>query len=231
MSPRRRLNPSSRRLCSSRTCELSHCQSALLPKSLTSGHRQEKHAMSPLVVNQFQQRISLPIYLPIWCLSLSLPTYLSISIQSHDHRNVHPISPTRTAHLTSRIYAHLFLSSPWHHISPTIFHTTQHFLSLIWLASLRSSRVLQDCSIRLGAELLSTFPTKSHPQHSSQISQHLALCIQSSHFSPTKSLSIQWNHHGSVHPSWPSGNGTRSHRDPRHSPCTRCFHPRWCQTP
>jgi hypothetical protein len=43
----------------------------------TYGHRQEMHAMSPLAVNQFQKRISLPICLPIWFLNLSLPTYLS----------------------------------------------------------------------------------------------------------------------------------------------------------
>jgi hypothetical protein len=40
-------------------------------------HRQEIHAMSPLVENQFLQRISPPTCPPIWCLSLSLPTYLS----------------------------------------------------------------------------------------------------------------------------------------------------------
>jgi hypothetical protein len=105
------------------------------------------HAMSPLVENQFQQRISLPICPPIWCLSLSLPTYLSISIQNPGHHNVHPTSPTRIVHLIFRTYEHLFLSSLWHHISPTIFHTTQHFLLLISLAFQRSSLFLQDCCL------------------------------------------------------------------------------------
>lgn len=40
-------------------------------------HRQEIHAMSPLVENQSLQRIFLPTCPPIWCLNMSLPTYLS----------------------------------------------------------------------------------------------------------------------------------------------------------
>jgi len=44
---------------------------------------------------------------------------LTISKQIHGHHNVHPISPTRTAHSTFHICEHLSLSSLWHHISPT----------------------------------------------------------------------------------------------------------------
>lgn len=187
--------------------------------------------MSPLVENQFLQRISPPTCPPIWCLSLSLPTYLSISKQIHGHHNVHPISPTTTAHSTFHICEHLFLSSLWHHISPTISHTTQHFLHLILLVFQHSSLFLQDCSIHLGTVLLSTSPTKNHLQHSSQISLHLIPYIQSSHFSPTKSLSIRWNHHGSVLPFLPSGSGTHSRQYLLHSPYTKCFHLHLFQTP
>lgn len=231
MSLRLQPDPSSHQLCSFHTCGPFHYQSVLLPKFLTSVHRQEINAMSPLVENQFRQRIFLPTCPPIWCLSLFLPTYLSISIQIHGHHNVHPISPTRIAHLTFHICEHLFLSNLWHHISPTISHTTQHFLNLILLVFQHFSLFLQDCSIHLGTEPLSIFPTKNHLQHSSQISPHLVPYIQSSHFSPTKSLSIQWNHHGSVLPFLPSGTGAHSLQCLLHSPCTKCSRLHLFQTP
>lgn len=103
---------------------------------------------------------------------------LTISKQIHGHHNVHPISPTTTAHSTFHICEHLFLSNLWHHISPTCYRTlmdkknfrkklstrtrqkydmfltisrtTQHFLCLILLVSQHFSLFLQDCCIRQG---------------------------------------------------------------------------------
>ena len=93
------------------------------------------------------------------------------------------------------------------------------FLFFFFFFRVHFSQFLLHYFIHLDEELLAKFPATNPLQHFYQISPHLTLCIWSSHFSPTKFLSIVKKRRGRYHPSLSTY--ICSHCLPRSSPLSR----------